>query len=341
MVEANAGEPSHKGTNGRIPRRCARRRGDYVQVKVVLPERLKPVLSRLPSDPEIAWYTDTDTCLAAMPGAEVVWLHFGLTDIDRVFRAGTDLKWVTSAATGVDGWPLDILRERNVVLTNGSGVGAIPIAEYVVMGLLAGLKGLPEMVRAQDRREWLKNPPSLAELHGRRALIYGYGGIGRAIADRLRPFGVSVTGVRRHPGGEAGVIAAVDWEARLPETDLLILSVPLTGATNHLVGRNQFAALPKGAWIANIARGGLIDQVALIAALESGHLGGAYLDVTDPEPLPSESELWALPNVIITPHASWATEHLLERAAEIFIDNFDRYLRGAELRNVVDMTAGY
>jgi phosphoglycerate dehydrogenase-like enzyme len=310
-------------------------------VKLVLPERLKPIISPLPSDPEIAWYTDLDSCVAAMPGAEIFWVHFGLTDIDRAFKAGKDLKWVTSAATGVDGWPLDILRERKVVLTNGAGVGAIPISESVVMGLLAGLKGLPAMVRAQDRREWLKSPPSMAEMHGKRALIYGYGGIGRAIGDRLRPFGVEVTGVRRNPGGEPGVIAAEDWEARLPETDLLILSVPLTGATSALVGRAQLAALPKGAWIANIARGGLIDEAALIAALKSGRLGGAYLDVTDPEPLPPESALWSLPNVILTPHASWATEHLLERAAEIFVDNFERYLRGAELRNVVDMEAGY
>jgi phosphoglycerate dehydrogenase-like enzyme len=209
------------------------------------------------------------------------------------------------------------------------------------MVLLAGLKGLPEMVRAQDRREWLKSPPTLGEMRGKRALVYGYGGIGRAIADRLRPFGVLVTGVRRNPGGEPGVIAAEDWEARLPETDILILSVPLTGATTALVGTTQLAALSKGAWVANIARGGLIDQAALVAALKSGHLGGAYLDVTDPEPPPPESELWSLPNVILTPHASWATEHLMERAAEIFIDNFSRYLRGADLRNVVDMSAGY
>ena len=310
-------------------------------MKLVLPGRLKPIISRLPSDPEVSWYTDLDSCVAGMPGAEIFWVHFGLTDIDRAFKAGKDLKWVTSAATGVDGWPLDILRERNIVLTNGAGIGAIPISEYVVMGLLAGLKGLPAMVRAQDRREWLKSPPSMVEMHGKRALIYGYGGIGRAICERLRPFGVEVTGVRRNPGGEPGVIAAEDWEARLPETDLLILSVPLTGATSALVGKAQLALLPKGAWIANIARGGLIDEAALIAALKSGHLGGAYLDVTDPEPLPPESELWSLPNVILTPHASWATEHLLERAAEIFVDNFDRYLRGAELRNVVDMGAGY
>jgi phosphoglycerate dehydrogenase-like enzyme len=227
------------------------------------------------------------------------------------------------------------------VLTNGAGVGAIPISEYVVMCLLAGLKGFPELVRAQDRREWLKRPPSRAEISGKRALVYGYGGIGRAIAERLRPFGVSVTGVRRNPGSEPGVIAATDWEAALPETDLLILSVPLTGETTALVGETQLAALPKGAWVANIARGGLIDTAALIAALKSGHLGGAYLDVTDPEPLPADSELWSLPNVILTPHSSWATEHQMDRAAEIFRKNFERYVRAEPLRNVVDLTAGY
>jgi phosphoglycerate dehydrogenase-like enzyme len=310
-------------------------------VKVVLPERLKALVLHLPSDPEIAWYSDTDSWFAAMPGAEVLWVDFGLKDIAAAIEASADLRWVTTAGTGVDGWPLALLEERGLLLTNGAGVGAIPISEYVVMGLLAGLKALPELVRAQDRREWLERPPSLDEMHGKRALIYGYGSIGRAIGDRLRPFGVSVTGVRRHPGEEPGVIATTDWEARLPETDLLILSVPLTGATRALVGEAQLAALTKGAWVANIARGGLIDERALIAALKSGHLGGAYLDVTESEPLPPESELWSLPNVILTPHSSWSTGHLIERGAEIFLDNFDRYLRGDALRNVVDFKQGY
>jgi phosphoglycerate dehydrogenase-like enzyme len=310
-------------------------------VKLVLPERARGVVTRLASDPEIAWYADQAGCVAALPGAEVFWVDFAIRDVSAAIEAGADLKWVTTAGTGVNGWPLPLLEQRKLVLTNGAGVGAIPISEYVVMGLLAGIKGLPALVRAQDRREWLARPPSLAEMHGKRALIYGYGAIGRAIADRLRPFGVSVTGVRRHPGDEPGVIGPADWEARLPETDLLILSVPLTGATSALVGAAQLAALPKGAWVANIARGGLIDMGALIAALKSGHLGGAYLDATDPEPLTSESELWSLPNVILTPHSSWASERQMERAAEIFLDNFDRYRRGAPLRNVVDLRAGY
>jgi phosphoglycerate dehydrogenase-like enzyme len=309
-------------------------------VKVVLPERLKSVVPSLPGA-EIAWYGDNDSCIAALPGAEVFWVDFVLNDIVDAIEAGADLKWVTTQGTGVDFWPLDLIGKRNLVLTNGAGIGAIPISEYVVMGLLAGLKGLPELVRAQDRREWLEPPPSLAELYGKRALIYGYGGIGRAIGERLKPFGVSVTGVRRNPGEEPGVIAVSDWEARLSETDLLILSVPLTGATRALVGESQLAALPKGAWVANIARGGLIDERALVASLKSGHLGGAYLDVTVEEPLPPESELWSIPNVVLTPHSSWATEHQMERAGEIFLDNFARYQRSAPLKNIVDLTQGY
>ncbi len=310
-------------------------------LKIVLSERLRPHLEHLPSDVETAWYSDTESCVASLAGAEVLWIDNTLRSIEQVVEAGAGLRWVTTHGTGVDGWPLDLLEQRGLVLTNGAGLGAIPISEYVVMAVLAGLKGLPELIRAQDRREWLNQPPALAELHGKRALIYGYGSIGRAIGQRLQPFGVSVTGVRRRAGDEPGVIAAADWEARLPETDVLILSVPLTTGTRALVGEPQLAALPQGAWVVNIARGNLIDEAALISALKSGRLGGAYLDVTQTEPLPPESELWSLPNVILTPHSSWASDKFLNRAAEIFLDNLDRYRRHEPLRNVVDLRAGY
>jgi phosphoglycerate dehydrogenase-like enzyme len=294
----------------------------------------------LPTGVETAYYTDTESCVAAIAGAEVLWINY-LENFERVVDAGTELRWVTTQAAGVEHLPLKLFEARGLVLTNGAGLGAIPISEYVVMALLAGLKGLPEMVRAKDRREWLEQPPTLTVLHGKRVLIYGYGSIGRAIGERLKPFGVVVTGIRRHPGDEPGVIPATDWEARLPETDLLILSVPVTPTTRALVGPSQLAALPKGAWVANIARGDLIDEAALVDALKSGHLGGAYLDVTRTEPLPPESELWSLPNLILTPHASWASDDFLNRAATIFLDNLDRYRRGEPLRNRVDLSAGY
>jgi phosphoglycerate dehydrogenase-like enzyme len=310
-------------------------------LKVALPERLRDEMAPTPAGVEVAWYGDTESCARAVVGAEVLWLDFSIKSIERVIEAGTSLRWVTTLATGVDSLPLRLFESRGLVVTNGAGIGAIPISEYVVMALLAGLKGLPELVRAQDRGEWLNRPPRLAEMHGKRALIVGYGSIGRAIADRLRSFGVAVTGVRRHPGVEAGVVGVADWEALLPDTDLLILSVPLTEMTRALVGQTQLAALPEGAWVANIARGGLIDEAALVHELRSGHLGGAYLDVTETEPLAAESELWSLPNVILTPHSSWATDRMTLRAVEVFRDNLDRHQRGEPLRNVVDLPAGY
>jgi len=320
-------------------------------VKVLIPERLRPYLGQLPSMVNADWYTGVDACIDSVPDAEVLMVDFGVPDkrirdrrhagIQRALEAGTALKWVATLATGVENWPFDVLRKRRLTLTNSAGMNSIPISEFVVMVLLAGLKSLPDLVRAQDRGEWLAKPPALGELHGKRALIYGYGRVGREIAARLRPFGVRVTGVRRHSTNEIGVISSTAWESHLPETDVLILSVPLTTATNRLVGPMQLSALPQGAWVVNIARGGLIDEVALIDALKTGHLGGACLDVAVEEPLDSASELWSLRNAIITPHASWASSRALERGAEIFSDNLQRYCLGEELSNRVDLRARY
>jgi phosphoglycerate dehydrogenase-like enzyme len=330
------------------PTTCERPPAPYLRpvmfislLKLVLPQRLRPYLAQLPSEVDASWFTDTDSCAQSVVDAEVLWLDFSVKSVERVIQAGTELRWVTTEATGVEGWPLALLIERNLTLTNGAGLGAIPIAEYVVMALLAGLKGLPALTRAQDQRQWLRRPPAFDELFGKRALILGYGGIGRAIGDRLRPFGVSVIGVRRRPSNEPGIIPAAEWEQLLPNTDVLILSVPLTGTTRSIVGEAQLSALPKGAWIVNVARGGLIDEGALIGALKSGHLGGAYLDVAQTEPLPPESELWSLPGVILTPHSAWATNHILERAADLFLENLSRYRRGEALHNVVGLQAGY
>lgn len=311
-------------------------------VKVVLPDRARRYVGRLRPRFEAAWYQDLEGCLAVAADAEVLWPDLHPTNIASVLEGAPKVRWVTTDVVGVDRWPIDLLRRRNIVLTNGAGLIAKPIAEYVVMALLAGIKNFPALVRAQDRREWLDSPPAFGQLAGKRALIYGFGRLGRAIGDRLRPFGVSVVGVRRHAAGdEVGVLSPQQWEARLPETDLLVLSVPLTGLTRSLLGPAQFAALPSGAWVVNVARGALIDHDALVGALKSGHLGGAYLDVTMPEPLPSSSELWSLPNVIVTPHSSWATATFDADGAGMFAENLDRYARGAPLQNVVDLDEGY
>src|SRR5438105_718676 len=208
------------------------------------------------------------------------------------------------------------------------------------MGILALAKRLPDLVHGQDRREWI-DTGSCPELFGRRVLIYGYGLIGREIAARLRGFGMEITGVRRHPGSEPGVVGVEGWREHLPEADFVILSVPLTDATRALIGEPELSAMKPSAFLVNIARGALVDEAALTEALKSGGIAGAYLDVTETEPLPKESELWSLPNLFLTPHSSSSSTEFERRAVELFRDNLERFRSGQALRNLVDYEAGY
>ena len=311
-------------------------------LRLALPRSIDSVASQLPPDIEVAWYTDGSDCPHAAIDAEVLWLTMWRPDeITRCLLAGDSLRWVFTSDTGVDSFPLPLFRDRGVTLTNGRGLHAIPIAEYVVMAMLAAAKGFVALVRAQDRAEWLTQPPAFGELHGTRALIVGYGSIGRAVAERVRPFGVRVTGVKRHASEEEGVIGADSWRAGLPEYDWVILATPLTPATRHLVGRAELDAMRSNAWVMNVARGSVIDQRALESALHRGKIGGAYLDLTDPEPLPAESDLWHMPNVIVTPHSSQASSRTEERAVDLFLDNLARYRSDRALRNVVNLESGY
>jgi phosphoglycerate dehydrogenase-like enzyme len=172
-------------------------------------------------------------------------------------------------------------------------------------------------------------------------LILGYGSIGREIAERLRPFGVSITGVRRSADGEPGVIGPDDWRPRLAEFDWVIVTTPLTAATRHLVGAAEIAAMRPTARLVNMARGGIVDEHALAEALRGGRLGGAYLDVTEQEPLPAESELWEVPDLILTPHSSGMSHRSDERAAARFLANLARYRAGEPLQDLVDLELGY
>lgn len=283
---------------------------------------------------EAAWYGDQESALGAVPRAEVLWLNtWRSPEIEALLAAGEQLRWVFTHSAGVESYPLERFRERGIPLTNGAGLHALPIAEYVVLGMLAAAKGFPELVRAQDRRTWLEKPPGFFELAGSKALVLGFGGIGQAIGERLTGLQVEVTGVRRRDGDS--------WRERLGDFDWVILALPVTRESRHIIGAPELRRMRPTAWIVNIARGPLIDQPALIEALQAKRIGGAYLDVTDPEPLPAESPLWTLPNVIVTPHSSWASRRSDERAAALFLENLGRLAAGAEMRNLVDLSAGY
>ncbi|MEO1648967.1 MAG: D-2-hydroxyacid dehydrogenase, partial [Pseudomonadota bacterium] len=230
--------------------------------------------------------------------------------------------------------------ERGITVTNGVGINAITIAEYVVMGMLNIAKGYREVVRAQDRRDWLLDSPGKRELYGSKALLLGYGAIGQLIKPRLEAFNVDVTVVRRTPG--EGTLTPDEWRAKLGEFDWVILAVPATPETDNMIGETELAAMKSDAVLVNIARGAVVDQDALVSALQKKAIGGAFIDVTTPEPLPSDDVLWTLENAHVTMHLSGrAQDKMFIRSAERFLDNLAKYRRGEPVAPIFDPVRGY
>ena len=308
----------------------------------VLNALLKPLLKpRLPGWVDARWYASKEEAFSLAPLAEIGWFDMhSKDDMAEVFRRADKLKWLNSVYAGVEAFPLDLLASRGVVLTNGAGINAVPIAEYVLMLMLTHAKGYREVVRAQERREWLKDSPGKRELYGSEVLILGYGAIGQEVEARLTGFGATVTKVRRTPG--PGTLGPDAWRGELGRFDWIVLAVPSTPETQHMIGAVELAAMKAAAVIVNIARGSVIDQDALVTALEAGRIGGALLDVTTPEPLPPEHPLWTLDNAQVTMHLSGNAQTLMfRRAVEQFLANLARYHTGEALSPTVDYAAGY
>jgi phosphoglycerate dehydrogenase-like enzyme len=296
---------------------------------------------RLPEWIEAHWYMSKDEGLALAPQAEIGWFDmYDKADMAAVIGAATSMKWLNSIYAGVDGMPLAQLKAQGCAVTNGAGINAITIAEYVVMGMLTVAKGYREVVRAQERREWLQDSPGKVELFGSKALILGYGAIGSLIEERLKAFAVDVTVVRRTPA--PGVLTPDQWRARLGEFDWVILAVPATAETDGMIGADELSAMKPSAVLINIARGSVVDQDALVTALQQKHIAAAFLDVTTPEPLPAEHQLWSLDNAHITMHLSGrAQDKMFVRAAERFLENLERYRKGEPLSPLVNLDLGY
>lgn len=296
---------------------------------------------KLPEGVTPLWWDGEDDLLAKAPQADVAWLDpvrppLAAEAIGRMEK----LRWYTAMSSGVDWLPLDQFRDRGITLTNGAGIHAQSVAEYAVMGMLTTAKGWRQVVRAQDRHEWLAEPPGKAELLDSKVLVLGAGEIGGRIAEILRVFGADVTVARRRAG--QGELGPDEWRGALGRFDWVILIVPSTPETHRMFGAAELAAMKPGSVLLNFARGTVIDQDALLAAIDSGHLGGAFLDVTDPEPLPADHPLWSRENVHISMHLSGrAQDALFQRAAARFLDNLGRFVRGEPLAHVVDLSQGY
>jgi phosphoglycerate dehydrogenase-like enzyme len=260
------------------------------------------------------------------------------------------LRWIHSTAAGVAQLMYPELRDSGIVVTNPSGVFSPPMAEHTMGLILALARNFPDSTRHQDRSHWGQQdiwdrPQHLTELSGQVLLILGFGSIGRELAKRARAFDMRVWGVTRSGQGDKThaekIVPVSQLEEALPHADYVVIAAPETSETRHLIGAAQIARMKPGARLINVGRGSLLDESALIHALESGALGGAALDVASVEPLPPESALWRAPNLFITPHTSAVSDRLWHRETALLMDLLERWFDGREMFNQVDFARGY
>jgi phosphoglycerate dehydrogenase-like enzyme len=257
-------------------------------------------------------------------------------------RSNPGLRWVqaTAAGAGQQVGMAQLSRQQleRVIVTSAAGIHAGPLAEFALLGLLAFAKDLPRLLADQRARLWGQYP--VKELSGRTLLIVGLGQIGEEVARLAAGFGMRVIGINRSGSTDSPHVHEAHRTSALheclPEADAIVVTAPLTEETSGLIGASAIARLPPGAIFVNVGRGGVVDEAALVEALRSGRLAGAALDVFACEPLPAESPLWELPNVLVSPHTAALSVREDERIVSLFIENLGRYLRGQELRNRVD-----
>jgi len=293
-----------------------------------------------------AW--DRDAIRRHLPDADAAFTPF----VDRdIFPSATRLRWVQSPAVGVGSLMFPELLASPVVITSARGIRARAIAEHVLGVTIALARKLPVAIRAQVEHRWaqdeLEGPAvDVRTLHGLRLGVVGLGAIGIELVRIAAPFGFCITAIRRRtdqprPEGVDEVWPPERLHDLLAQSDVVVLAAPDTPGTRRLIGAPELDAIKRGALLINIARGKLVDDEALIAALRDGRLGGAALDVFTTEPLPADSPYWDLRNVIVTPHTSGAMQDYWTPLVALFSDNLRRFERGESLRNVVDKVAGY
>jgi phosphoglycerate dehydrogenase-like enzyme len=269
---------------------------------------------------------------------------FDAKALRQVVEASPKLRWIHNGMTGMDNVLYPELVRSDVVVTNGSGAHRHALAETVAGMMLAWAKHFREHLSEQQQHRWQHRQHGT--LREKTVLIVGLGSVGETIARLCHCFGMRVIGLKRHPAGELPV--GVDQLAGpaqlhevLPGTDYVVIAAVLTEETRGMIGERELRLMPASAYLINIARGPIVDEQALIRALQKKWIAGASLDVFEEEPLPETSPLWALPNVLVTPHNAAWSEHVQAEVLGIFYENFQRFVEGRPLLNIVDKRAGY
>ncbi|MGN6797363.1 MAG: D-2-hydroxyacid dehydrogenase [Gaiellaceae bacterium] len=280
-------------------------------------------------DPSFVRTPDQEARFAELVASAEIVLGYPQEDpaqIAWLVRTAPQLRWVQGmfAGAGQQLAAAGLAREdvERIAWTSSVGIHITPLGEWAMFGILALTKGLPRLVADKRAHRWAHYP--VDEARGTTVLIAGFGEIGREVARLAQAFGMEVISTRRNEG---------DLDELLPRADSIVITLPLTAETRGMFDRRRIALMKQGAILVNIGRGPVMDEEALIDALRSGHLRGAALDVYATEPLPTDSPLWDLDNVILSPHTAAQSVHENERIVDLFIENLRRYLAGEELRS--------
>lgn len=311
--------------------------------KPVMPETIR---QRWP-EMNVVHLPDYSRLIQELPDTDI---FVGSTLRAAQFADAKQLKWVHSTSAGVSQLMYPELINSGIVVTNASGIFSIPMAEHTIGLLLALARNFPDTLRQQEKAVWSQQqlwdkPQHLSELNGNVLLIVGYGSIGREVGQRAQALGMRVWGITRSGKGDLThaekILPISELNSALPHADYVVLSAPETSETKLLIGAPQLALMKRGARLINVGRGSTLDETALIAALESGTIAGAALDVTETEPLPASSPLWRAPNLFITPHTSAVSDRLWVRETALLMELLERWFDGRDLINRVDFTRGY
>ena len=306
-------------------------------------EQLNRINQKFKDRVEVVKVKDFDGAGRILSDAEVLLtnqLEIDQNDLEKM----KDLKWIQCVYSGINHFPLDYLKERGILLTNARGVHRIQMSEFIVSLLLSIVRRSYHYTRAHLARKW--DPLKVDELYGKTIGFIGVGAVARETARKLKVFDVKIIGVKNRIEKVENfdeIYGRDQLDRLLERSDFVITLVPLTDETRGMIGEDQFKRMKKTAWFINVARGPIVDEEALIKALEEGRIAGAGLDVFEQEPLPEDSPIWDLDNVILTPHIAGPTPHYMNRLLDLFIENLEAFASGStdKMVNVIDYDKQY
>ncbi|HSB77746.1 MAG TPA: D-2-hydroxyacid dehydrogenase [Candidatus Methylomirabilis sp.] len=308
----------------------------------ILPQHVETIRKTLPGASVIRALDEAEL-LHSGNDSEVL-LTWGMYRPAAFCRAAQDLQWIHALSAGVDGLiAVPEISGRRIRVTATKGIHGLPIAEHVLGMMLSFARGFHVLRERQSRKEWKKYLEA-DEIHGKTAGILGLGNIGRIVAQKCKLMGMRVVALDIQPVEDRmvdHVYRMRDALALMQESDYVVTTLPLTPDTHHLVGEAQLRAMKKTAYLINVARGRIVDEPALIKALTEGWIAGAGLDVFENEPLPPTSELWSMPNVIISPHMSAISPYYMDRAIAVFCENLARFAQGNEMLYEINWDTGF